>query len=132
MRIRDVEGGGIVRLLPEAERGVPVGAEGAVAVVRDPPRPAQHAEVEGEEAARVATGEEDREERRNGHDEERQPQEGQDDVVRDEQEPLHEPQPAAQRLLQPAADQDGLLPCRRVVIGHVLPRLSRDRGRRPG
>ena len=41
-------------------------------------------------------GEEDREERDHGQHEERQPEECEDDVVRDREEPLHEPEPTAE------------------------------------
>src|SRR6185437_3713466 len=50
--------------------------------------------------AGIARGEQDREERDNGDDGERNPQEEEHEVVRDRQQPLDQPQPAAQRLIQ--------------------------------
>ena len=63
LRVRDVEPRRVVRHVVERERRVAIGAERGVRVEGDPPRPAQHAEVEVEDAARVAAREEDREER---------------------------------------------------------------------
>jgi hypothetical protein len=117
-RVGDVESGGVVRHLGHGEGWVPVSRQRAVAVVGDPPRPPQHAQVEDEEGLRVATGDQDGEERRHGDDGEGYPEEGQDDVVRDEQEPLHEPHPATQWLLEPTTNQDWMSPGQRVYLGH--------------
>ena len=87
----------VVGHVVERERRVAVGAERAVGVEGDPPRPAQHADVEVEDASRVAAGEEDREERDDRQHEKAQPEEDEHDVVRDREEPLDEPEPAAQR-----------------------------------
>src|SRR5882762_6044489 len=46
--VGDVQRGGVVGVLVQAERRVAVGAQGAVGVVADPPGPAQHAQVEAE------------------------------------------------------------------------------------
>ena len=56
----------------------------------------------------IATREEDREERDHRQNEEREPEEREHDVVRDREEPLHEPQPAAQIGLELALDSDGI------------------------
>ena len=61
--ILDVERGRVVGGR-EAERRVAVGAEDRRRVELDAPVPAQHADVEVEDGARVPTGEEDREETR--------------------------------------------------------------------
>src|SRR6266511_2708192 len=58
--VGNVERRRIVRLRVEGERRVAVCPERAVAVVRHAPRPSQHAEVEVEDASRVAAGHEDR------------------------------------------------------------------------
>ena len=47
--VGDVEVGRVVGDVGEGERRVAVGAQGAVAVVGDPPGPAEDAEVEAEE-----------------------------------------------------------------------------------
>ena len=127
--VGDVQRRGVVRLLVQAERRVAVGAQGTVGVVADPPRPAQHPQVEAEQRAGVAAGEQDREERDDGDDSERDPQEEQHDVVRDRQQPLDQPQPAAQRLVQAGSHLHGIalvhgsLPCQctpfpAAVTGH--------------
>src|SRR6185295_2230019 len=105
--MRNVEGCRVVGHLAERERRIAVGAERAVRVVRDTPRPAEHADVEVEEPARVALREEDREERDDRDEEERDEQEREDDVVRDREGPLDEPQPAADGLEAPF-DPDGM------------------------
>ncbi len=107
LRIWDVEPRRIVGHVVERERWVPVGAKRGVRVEGDPPGPAEDAEVEVEDAARVPPGEEDREERDDRQDEDRQPQEREHDVVGDRQQPLDEPQPAAQ-LAGRAVPRSGL------------------------
>ena len=96
LRVLDVEPRGIVGHVVERERRIAVGAERAVGVEGDAPRPAEHSEVEVEDPARVAPREEDREERDDREHEEREPQEREQDVVRDREQPLHDPEPAAQ------------------------------------
>ena len=108
LRIRDLETCRIVRHVGERERRIAVGAESCVRVERNAPRPAQDAEVEVEDAAGIAPGEEDREERDHRQNEERKPEEREHDVVRDREDPLHEPQPAAQFTLELALDSDGI------------------------
>ena len=49
---------------------------------------------------------EDREERDDGEDQEREPEEREHDVVRDREQPLHEPQPAAHIRVELALDPD--------------------------
>ena len=100
LRVFDLEAGRVVRDVLERERGVPVGAEGAVGVEADAPAPAQHADVEVEQAAGIASGEQDREQRDYARREQRDPQEEEDHEVGDRQQPLHQPQPAAQRLIE--------------------------------
>ena len=96
LRVRDGERRRIVGLLVERERRVAVGTQRAVRVVRDAPGPAQHADVEIEDAPRIATGEQDREEGDDRQHGEGDPEEEQHDEVRDREQPLHEPEPAAQ------------------------------------
>ena len=100
LRVGDVERRRVVGCRVERERRVAVGAEGAVRVVRDAPGPAQHAEVEVEDAPRVAPGEQDREEGDDREHHEGDPEEEEHDEVRDRQQPLHEPEPAAQLRIQ--------------------------------
>ena len=71
--------------------------------------------------ARVAAGEQDREERDHGDDEEGDPQEHEHDVVGDGQQPLDQPQPAAEAGVERALQPQG--------IGRPgLPLLGRIRG----
>ena len=86
----------------EREGRVAVGAERAVRVEHHPPRPAQHSHVEVEDPSRVAAGEEDREERDHRQHQEGQPEEEQHHEVRDRQQPLDEPEPAAQARVERA------------------------------
>ena len=81
--VLDLEPRRVVGHVLERERRVLVGAERAVAVEADAPRPAQDADVELEQPPRVAAGEEDREERDHAHDGERDPEEEEHDEVRD-------------------------------------------------
>ena len=69
--------------LAERERRIAIGAERAIRVVRDAPRPAEYSHVEVEDRARVARGEKDREEGHDAHQGERDPEEHENDVVRD-------------------------------------------------
>jgi hypothetical protein len=96
--ILDLEPGRIVGHVLEREGRVFVGTERAVALEADAPRPAQDADVEIEEPSRVAAGEEDREQGDHAHAEERDPEEQEHDEVRNRQQPLDEPEPAAQPL----------------------------------
>ena len=102
LRVRDGECRRVVGLLVECERRVPVGTQRPVRVVRDAPGPAQHAEVEVEDASRVATGEQDREEGDDREHGEGDPEEEQHDEVRNREQPLHQPEPAAQLRIEAA------------------------------
>jgi hypothetical protein len=104
----DKQPGGIVGSLAEGERRVLVGRERAVAVERDAPCPAQNADVEVEDAARVAAGEEQREERHDRQDEIGEPEKDETDEVRDREQPLDEPEPAAQLRRELTFDTDGI------------------------
>ena len=95
--VLDVEVRGVGGVLGQAERGVAVGGQGAVGVVGDPPGPAQDADVEVEDGPGVAAGHQDRHEGHDAEHREGDPQEGQDDVVRDRQQPLDQPEPARGR-----------------------------------
>ena len=95
LRVVHLEVCRVVRDVAEGEGRVAVCPEGAVGVVGDAPLPAQDPDVELEDAARVAPGEEDGEEGHHAEHHEGQPQERQHHVVRDRQQPLEEPQPAA-------------------------------------
>ena len=94
------------RYVVERERRIAVGAQRTIGVERDPPRPAENADVEVEDASRVAAGDEDREERDDRQNEQRQPEQREHDVVRDREDPLHEPEPAAQPGVQLSLDAD--------------------------
>src|SRR5215212_3152791 len=96
LRVLDVEAGWIVGNVLERERRVLVGAQCAVAVEADAPGPAQDAEVEVEEPPRIAPGEEDREEGGHADNREGDEEEEEDDEVRNGQQPLDEPEPAAE------------------------------------
>ena len=102
LRVCDGEGRRVVGLLVEREGRVAVGAQRPVRVVRDAPRPAQHADVEIEDAPRIATGEQNREEGDDREDGEGDPEEEQHDEVRNREQPLHEPEPAAQLRIEAA------------------------------
>ena len=93
--VLDLEPGGVVGHVLEREGRVLVGAECAVGVEADAPRPAEDADVEVEQPFWVAAGEEDREERDHADDSERDPEEEEHDEVRDEQQPFDQPQPTA-------------------------------------
>ena len=75
--------------------------------------------VEVEDAAGIAPCEEDREERDHRQNEEREPEERKHDVVRDREEPLHEPQPAAQTGLKLALDSDRIRRVLSVLVHSV-------------
>jgi hypothetical protein len=94
--VGDFEPGRVVANLGKREGWVAVGAERAVGVEGDPPCPAQDAEVEIEDAARIALREEDGEEGDHAQEDEREPEEDEDDEVRDREQPLDKPEPAAQ------------------------------------
>ena len=121
--VGDVEPGRVVGDVGEGERRVAVGAQGVVAVVGDPPGPAEHAEVEPEDPRRVAAGDEDGEPGDDGQDREGDPEEHQHDQVWHQQQPFDQPQPAGQPGFQPAFDADGVRRSGghlslRVVVGH--------------
>ena len=121
--VGDVEPGRVVGDVGEGERRVAVGAQGVVAVVGDPPGPAEHAEVEPEDPRRVAAGDEDGEPGDDGQDREGDPEEDQHDQVWHQQQPFDQPQPAGQPWFQPAFDADGVGRSggdlsMRVVVGH--------------
>ena len=103
--VRDVERRRIVALL-QRERRVSVGSVGGEGVERHSPAPAQHTDVEVEDRARIAAGEQDREERDHAQYAEREPQEREHDVVRDHQQPLDQPQPAAEARVEMPFDAD--------------------------
>src|SRR5581483_12486554 len=67
----------------------------------DAPRPAEDAEVEVEDPARIPAGEEQHEEHPDREYEEREPEEQQHDVVRDQEQPLDEPEPPRRALEVP-------------------------------
>ena len=98
----------VVGHVVERERRIAVGAERAVRVERHAPRPAEHSDVEVEDAPRVAARDEDREERDDGQHEKRQPQEREHDVVGNREDPLDEPEPTAETRVELALDADGI------------------------
>ncbi|GGR36741.1 hypothetical protein GCM10010282_31570 [Streptomyces roseolus] len=128
-RVGDVEPGRVAGFGAEAEGRVAVGAEPAVGVVRDPPRPPEHAEVEVEEAPRIALGEQDREEGDHRHDQEGDPQEEQHDPMRDHEDPLHQPQPAGQGGVEHGRHSDGRVRGADVVHDRHLLAPARSRYR---
>jgi hypothetical protein len=83
--VGDLQARRVIRDRLKGERRVAVGAERAVRVEGDPPGPAQHTDVEIEEPARVALGEQDREEGDNADHDEGDPEEDEHDHVRDDQ-----------------------------------------------
>ena len=93
--ILDVEPRRVRRVVGKGEGRVLVRAEGAVGVEADAPRPAEDADVEVEDPAGVAAGEEDREACDDGREHEADPEEEENDEVRDGEQPLEEPLPAA-------------------------------------
>ena len=111
LRVGDVEGGRVGHR-PQGERRVAVGAEGEVAVVADAPGPAQDADVEVEQATGIAPGQQDAYAGRDGGEDERRPQHGQDQDVGNEQDPLHDPQPATRDGLDAGGDSE-----RVVLVG---------------
>ena len=115
--ILDVQRRRVVGRLVEGERRVPVGAQGAVRVEGDPPRPAEDADVEVEDPPRIPPGDEDREERHDGQHEEREPQERKHDVVRDREQPLDDPEPPAQVGVEPALEAERMVG---VLLGAVV------------
>ena len=108
LRVLDRERRRIVRHLGERERRIAVGADRVRRVVVDAPRPAQHSDVEVEEAARVAASDEDRDPRHHRCHRGRHPEESEHDGVRDDEDPLDEPEPPVERLLQPALEPNGI------------------------
>ena len=100
LRILDVQPRRVVRDIGERERRVTIGSEPAVGVEAHAPGPAHHPDVEVEDRARVAPGEQDREERDHGQDNKREPQEHEHDDVRDHQDPLDQPQPATNVVVE--------------------------------
>ena len=95
--VLDVEVRRVGRVLGQAERRVPVRGQRAVRVVGDAPGPAQHPDVEVEDGPGVATGHEDGHEGHEAEHHEGDPQERQDHVVRQRQQPLDQPEPAGGR-----------------------------------
>ena len=104
--VGQVEAGGVVGA-GQGERWVAVGAEGRVDVEADSPVPAEHAEVEVEQGAGVAAGEQDVDARDHGGDQEGYPEERQHDVVRDGKEHLHQPEPAGKVRVELADELHG-------------------------
>jgi hypothetical protein len=103
--VRDLQVGRVVGA-SQGEWWVSVGAQGRVHVEPNPPVPPQDTDVEVEQRARVATGEQDREAGDHGGDHERDQQERQHQIVRDGQEHLSQPQPAGQLGVQLPGQSD--------------------------
>lgn len=106
LRVLDPKVGRVVGDLGQRERRVPVGAQRAVGVEGHPPAPAHHPDVEGEDRARVAAGDQDRDEGAQAQHREGEPQEDQHDVVREHQQPLHQPPPPRHSGVQRGVDVD--------------------------
>ena len=111
-RVVDLEPRRIVGDVGERERRVAVGAVRGVRVERDAPRPAQHPDVEIEDPARVAAVNRTATKRDHARGRERQPEEGQHDVMRHDEQPLDEPQPS-RRLLEVALEARRVRRCHR-------------------
>ena len=107
LRIVDLEPRRVRRIGREREGRVLVGAEGAVGVEADAPRPAEHADVVVEDPAGIAPGEQDREARDDGREDEADPEEEENDEVRDGEQPLDEPLPAAHVGVELAGEAKG-------------------------
>ncbi len=112
----DLEPRGVVGHVLERERRVPIGAEGGVRVEADPPGPAEDADVEVEDPARVAPGHEDREERDDREHGEGEPEERQQDVVRNREQPFDDPEPAAQVRIAATLDPERI----RLVLSALV------------
>src|SRR5207245_2817788 len=127
LRVLDLQGRWVVGDGAEREGRVAICAEGVERVKADPPRPAEDTDVEVEDRAWVAAAEEDREQRDDGQEQESDPEEDEGDVMRDRQQPLDQPEPAAERRVELPFDAhriDG-------NVWHVLLLLSVRRRRVP-
>src|SRR5215212_3730032 len=96
----------IIWYVLEREWRISIRAKRAVAVVTDAPAPSQHSHVEVEDASWVAGSEQNGKKCHHTEYEEGQPQKDQDYVVRDGQQPLHQPQPATHASIQLRIDFD--------------------------
>src|SRR5918998_2680095 len=110
--VLDLEPRWVVGNVLEREWWIPIRTESAVAVEADAPRPTKDADVEVEQRPRVAARDQDREERDDAHADEREPEEEEHDEVRNREQPLHEPEPAAQSGCKIASETDRI--CRPV------------------
>src|SRR5699024_4918642 len=96
----------VVIVTAEAERRIAVGTEDE-SVELDSPGPAHHAHVELEDRPRIAAGEDDRKPCDHAQDREGDPQETEDDQVRDHQDPFVQPAPAG-RIVQAGTHTGGI------------------------
>src|SRR5215207_2716071 len=92
LRVLEVQPFGVVGDIGESERRIPVGTQRRITVKAHPPRPPNHPDIEVEQPFRIPGREQNREEGDHGDYPEREPQENQNDVVRDQQQPLDQPQ----------------------------------------
>jgi hypothetical protein len=94
----------VVRVVPQAERRVLVGCQRAVCVVLDTLGPAQDTDVEVEDRPRIPPRPHDREESSCAENNKGNPQESENDVVRDRQQPFDCPQPPGERGIKLGID----------------------------
>jgi hypothetical protein len=85
LRILKVQPRWVVGDIGESKRRIPVSAQRRITVKAHPSRPPNHPDLEVEQALRIPGREQDREEGDHSDYPERQPQEDQNDVVRDQQ-----------------------------------------------
>ena len=113
--VDDIQRCRIVGCGAEGERRILVGAETATGgVVGHPPRPAEHTAGEVEQRTRVAAGEQDAEPGNDGDHQKCRPEKGEHQVVRDGQEPFHQPLPAAQPGIEAGGQRDRVIRCRQL------------------
>ena len=128
LRVGDLEPRRVVGDVGEREGRVAVGAVGGEGVEAHAPRPAQHAEVEVEDPARVAAAEQQRDERDQREQDERDPEEREDEEVRHDEQPLDQPEPARWLLQMPFESRRkrrGRMRIGRLHVVHSFPSSAR-------
>ncbi len=108
LRVAYIDGRLVIGYGSERERWIAIGAEQAVGVESDTPAPAQHTEVEVEDRTRVAPREQNREEGNDRQQHEGDQQEEEHDEMRDAEQPLNKPEPAAELRIESSLDANRL------------------------
>jgi hypothetical protein len=114
----ELQAGRMIRVVGEGEGWIGVGSQCLVAVVADTPGPAQHAEVVGADRFGVPAGEQHRRIGDHGEYHQAGPEDRQRQVVREQQQPFDEPEPAAQRFVT------ARLHPQRVKVHEAPPRIN--------